>query len=355
MVYNKVLLKIEIFYVGEKMENPVWLFMGPEIGERNAAVQTISKTLLKKYGDVEIHTIYAGETGIGSVVSLLQNASLFSPAKLVILKSAELIKKKEDVDLLTAWIDSVSKKNVQNDSFLILISEETSLLKKITDAIPKTQQKIFWEMFENKKYEWIRNFFFKEEIKIEDTAINMLLELVENNTDALKTACSNLSLFLQKGAHITQEDIEKFFAHTKEESPFTLFNALTFNDLEAALSITQKLLLAKNSSPVQIIAGLTYCFRRLNDWHKAHRENAYLDDFALKRYGFTSKLAITQYTRAAKLWDEHICVKIIGLLAETDLKLRSIGTTLQNTIMEMCLYEITVKKGCGIAKYEEII
>ena len=30
------------------MINPVWLFMGSEIGERNTAVQTISKTLLKK-------------------------------------------------------------------------------------------------------------------------------------------------------------------------------------------------------------------------------------------------------------------------------------------------------------------
>jgi len=337
------------------MINPVWLFMGSEIGERNTAVQTISKTLLKKYGDVEIHTMYAGETGMGAVVSLLQNASLFSPAKLVILKSAELIKKKEDVELLTAWIISVSKENIQNDSFLILISEETSVAKKISDVVPKTQQKIFWEMFENKKHEWIRNFFFKEGIKIEESAINTLLELVENNTDALKTACSHLCLFLQKGTHVMQEDIEKFFAHTKEETPFTLFNALTFNNLEATLSITQKLMLAKNSSPVQIIAGLTYCFRRLNDWHNAHHENTYLDDFTLKRYGFTSKLAIAQYTRAAKLWNENTCIKIISLLAETDLKLRSIGTALQNTIMEICLYEITAKKGCGIAQYEERI
>ncbi|WP_024466094.1 DNA polymerase III subunit delta [Treponema pedis] len=333
------------------MPSPVWLFLGPEIGERNTAVETISKTLLKKYGDMETHTMYAGETDMGSVISLLQNASLFSPAKLVILKSAELIKKKEDIELLTNWIDSVSADNVQNDSFLILISDEISVLKKISDTVPKAQQKIFWEMFENKKQEWIRNFFFKEGIKIESSAVDSLLELVENNTDALKTACSHLALFLQKGSVITQEDIEKFFAHNKEETPFTLFNALTLADLEAALSITQKLMLSKNSSPVQIIAGLTYCFRRLNDWHEAHRENAYLDDFALKRLGFTSKNAITQYRRAANLWNGNRCTKIIALLAETDLKLRSMGTGLQNTLMEICLYEITGKSGDSIAKY----
>lgn len=334
------------------MENPVWLFMGPEIGERNAAVETIAKTLLKNYGTVENYTMYAGETGMGAVVSLLQNASLFSSAKSVILKSAELIKKKEDIDILIGWIDSALKNGAQNNSVLILISEETSIVKKISDAVPKNRQKIFWEMFENKKHEWIRNFFVKENLKIENEAIDAILELVENNTDALKTACSHLVLFLEKGSVVTYEDIEKFFAHTKEETPFTLFNALTLNDLESALSIMQKLMLSKNSSPIQIIAGLTYCFRKLNDWHNVHSANAFPDDFSLKRYGFTSKNAIAQYSRAAKLWDENRCAKIIALLADTDIQLRSTGVMLHNTVMELCLYEIIVKKGDTIATYK---
>ena len=333
------------------MANPVWLFMGPEIGERNAAVGTVSKTLSKQYGDIETHTVYAGDTGMGDVISLLQNASLFSSAKLIILKSAELIKKKEDIDLLTDWIQSVSKKENTSDSFLILISDETSVAKKISDTVPKTQQKIFWELFENKKQEWVRSFLFREGIEIEDEAVDELLELVENNTDALKTACSHLVLYFQKGAHIDQENIEKLFAHNKEETPFSLFNALTMGNLETALSISQKIILSKNSSPVQIIAGLSYCFRRLQDWHKIHRDNEYLDDFALKRFGFSGKTALAQYKRAAKLWNEVQCVKIIALLSETDLELRSLGTNLQNIVMDMCLYEIACKSGNKIEKY----
>lgn len=333
------------------MANSVWLFMGPELGERNASVENISKALLKKYGDIENYTMYADESSMGEVVSLLQNASLFSPAKLVILKSAELIKKKEELELLASWILSTSKSETQSNSFLILISDETSISKKITDAVPKAQQKIFWEMFENKKHEWIRNFFFKENLKIENDAIEELLELVENNTEALKTACSSLSLFLQKGSTITHTEIENYFAHTKEESPFTLFDSLTYNDLESALGIAQKLMLSKNSSPIQIIAGLTYCFRRLNDWHNLHSENSYLDDFALKRAGFTSKLAIAQYTRASKIWHNSACKKIISLLAQTDLKLRSLGVSMQENIMQICLYEIIAKKGEHIAEY----
>lgn len=324
--------------------------MGPEIGERNSAIDTVVKTLSKQYGDIETHTVYAGDTGMGDIISLLQNASLFSSAKLLILKSAELIKKKEDIDLLTGWIQSVSKNNA-GSSFLILISDETSVAKKISDTVPKTQQKIFWELFENKKQEWVRSFLFREGIEIEDEAVDELLELVENNTEALKTACSHLVLYFQKGSHIGQENIEKLFAHNKEETPFTLFNALTLGGLETALSINQKIILSKNSSPVQTIAGLTYCFRRLQDWHKIHRENEYLDDFALKRFGFSGKTALAQYRRAAKLWNEIQCVKIIALLSETDLELRSLGTGLQNIAMEICLYEIICKSGKKIEQY----
>ena len=55
--------------------------------------------------------------------------------------------------------------------------------------------------------------------------------------------------------------------------------------------------------------------------------------------------------RAAKLWNEVQCVKIIALLSETDLELRSLGTSLQNIVMDMCLYEIACKSGNKIEKY----
>ena len=55
--------------------------MGPEIGERNTAVDTVLKTLSKQYGDIETHTVYAGDTGMGDIISLLQNASLFQKKK----------------------------------------------------------------------------------------------------------------------------------------------------------------------------------------------------------------------------------------------------------------------------------
>ncbi|CEM60467.1 DNA polymerase III subunit delta [Treponema phagedenis] len=334
---------------GEVMAAPVWLFLGSEIGEKNTAIEKI-KERAATLGVIDVQTFYAIDTRIHDVVSLLQNGSLFSDVRFIIFRSAELIKKKEEIEILTTWIKSAEN---TTDSFLILLSDETSIDKKIEAAIPPTQKKIFWELFENKKQEWIKNFFSKESFTIENEAVATLLELVENNTDALKATCTHLVLFFKKGARISAADIEELLSHNKEESPFTLFDALTKKKLELALDINRKLLLSKDSSPIQIIAGLTYTFRRLYDWHVLQLQSAgNADDSSLKKAGFISKKAIEQYRRAAAVWDKAAVLKIIALLNKTDFEIRSSGTVLQTALMEICLYTILVRGGNTPGQYQ---
>ena len=122
-----------------------YLFTGPEIGERQDAIQRIRQELTKKYGaSPEEQSFYASETAVSDIVSVLRNGSLFSDVRLILVKNAESIKKKEDVELLGAYIAQP-----QEDTTLILISDEIGIDKKLEAAIPKEQKKIFWELFEN--------------------------------------------------------------------------------------------------------------------------------------------------------------------------------------------------------------
>jgi len=82
--------------------------------------------------------------------------------------------------------------------------------------------------------------------------------MVENNTDALRTACSRFTLFYEPSHRITPADVDAILAHNREETPFSLFDALVSGDLEDALGIYRKLILSKDSSPVQTVAGLTF-------------------------------------------------------------------------------------------------
>jgi DNA polymerase-3 subunit delta len=328
-----------------KTPAPIWLFTGPEIGERNAAVEAVRAAAAKGAGNLDSHTFYAADVRIGDVVSLLQNGSLFADARFVVIRNAELIKKKDDVEQLLAW---VAEAEGGSDAFLVLVSDEIGVDKKIEAAVPKDRKRVFWELFENRKEEWIESFFRKEGYQVDQEAVAAILELVENNTDALKTACSRFTLFFPAGHRVTEADVESMLAHNREESPFTLFDSLAQGDLEGALGILAKLSLSKDSSPVQTVAGLTYCFRRLADWHRLAESGA-MDEFSLKKAGFTSRRAIDQYRAASRRWDAPAASRILALLESTDLSLRSSGTALQDCQMELCLYAILRKGGKALA------
>lgn len=329
------------------MSTPLWLFTGPELGERNTAVASLRTSAEKKYGPIDTYLFYAAETPLPVVLDTVQNGSLFAQARFAVIKNAEAIKKKEDIQTLTQWATHTTD---DTGIFLVLLSDEISIDKKIEVLVPKDRKKIFWELFENKKQEWIRRFFAQSNITIEKDAIAMLLELVENNTEALKSTCTRLCLFFERGTRLTAEVLEDILAHNREETPFTLFDALSAGNLEHALSIRQKLTLSKESSPVQLIAVLTFCFRRLSDWHHIEKEGQ-ADQIRLKKAGFISKKAVEQYRRASTHWDAQDVHRIIALLHIIDMRIRTMGQELQGVILDTCLYSIACRQGQGLEEY----
>lgn len=338
------------------MSAQVYLFTGPEFGEKNDKIDSIKTELKTKLGDVEYKVCYASDNPVSEVVSTLQSGDLFSAAICVVYREAELIKKKEDIASLDEWISS-SLNNSETNNVLILVSDETSVDKKLEDIIPKSNRKIFWEMFEDRKEAWLKNFFIKNGFGIEDEAVSLILDMIDNNTESLRTECSRFFFCYPSGSTINTNDVEKILAHNREENAFTLFDSMTEASLpqnkrfENALSIVQKILLTKNSSPVPLIAGLASCFRKLALWHTIHSGNAYLDEFALKKNGFLNKKAIAQYTRAAGIWNFNQTSSILALLSNADMDIRFFGSTFQNTQLFLLIYEIVMKNGGSCSKY----
>ena len=328
----------------------LYSFTGPETGEKEDAINALKAKHQKKYGEIENYVFYSSETPFSEVISLLLNGSLFSPARFVVFNNAEILKKKEEVELLSQWA-----KTQDESSVLILCSDENSIDKKIENIVPKENRKVFWEMFQDKKEQWLRSYFVRFGYKIENEAIDAILELVENNTAELKKECSRFFACFQKGHLISVEDVDQILSHNREESPFTLFDALSTNAapstrLENALEILQKISLSKDSNAVALIAGLTFCFRRLLVWQKL-KENGTVSQFDLKTKGFASKKAQEQYNRASRIWNIDDTKRILALLATCDIALRSGGAALEETHLQMLLYSIVNKRGEEISEY----
>ncbi|MDR2303594.1 MAG: DNA polymerase III subunit delta [Treponema sp.] len=299
-----------------------YLFLGPELGEKQDALKLLRESLGP---GLEEHSYYAGETSLSDVVSALQNGSLFASRRLFTLKNAELIKKKDEVELLAAWM-----KEKQSDTVLVLISGETSLAKGLENAVPKERKRIFWELFENRKREWVDFFFRRQGLRISEDGIEAILEMVENNTASLSQACLHLALMASKEEPVGEEMVDRWLSHTREESAFSLFGRIARGDLNRALESLHSLLAAKES-PQSILGVLAWCFRKLRDY-LALEKAGNINDSELKKIGLGSQRVRQDYIEAGRRYSS--ADRALSLIAEYDLLTRNFGAGMEQVLTD---------------------
>lgn len=316
---------------------PVYLYTGPEFGERNDAVDSIKNAVKKKLGAVDEHVFYLLETPLSQVMTILQSGTLFSDGVLVVCKNAELIKKKDDIQMIADWLGDPAP-----ESTLILVSDDISVDSKLEKLVPSQNRKKFWTMFEEKKLPWVQSFFQKNGYKIQRNAAELILDLVENNTQALKDECSRFFICFPKEHEITEADVESVLTHNREENAFSLFAQIADstenaeNRFEKGLSVLQRIRLSKENSSVMIIAGLASCFRNLVRWH--NEGDSAVHGVMLQK----------QYRSAARVWTVGQATAVLAVLASTDMEIRSGGSQLEDILLQKMLYEIVIKKGAQI-------
>lgn len=331
-----------------------YVFTGPEAGEKNDAIANIREQAKKRNGDISEYRYYASDIRVADLIAQLQNASLFEPALFITVRSAELIKGKGDVELIVNWVKSTA----ENSNTLILISEENGIDKKLESACAGDHKKVFWEMFENRKSQWVESFFRKNGFSVTSDAVEQILDMIENNTESLRSECSRFFYCFERGHTVTCGDVDKILSHNREENAFTLFDAMADGSknpsqrFETSIDILEKIKAASKSGYlIALIAGLVYCFRQLRSWHNLHAGNAHPTDVQLKTAGFSGKKKQEQYARAAKVWNAGATSSILALLAHTDGSIRE-TPALDENIMAICIYSIVIKNGLFAASYD---
>jgi len=313
----------------------VYIFLGPELGKKQDALDAIKN----KKKNAEIFSFYAGETPVSAIADTLLNIGLFSDSRVVIVKNADLIKKKDETELLASCM-----KNIDQNAVLILLSDEIKLAAGIEDAfektgVSKTNRQVFYEMFEREKHEWLISFFKREGFNINRDCAAAVLELVENNTDALKRECSRLLSFLPKDKNITPDDIEKWLSHNREESAFTLFSRIASGDLAKALESLSVMLAAKESA-IGILSSLAMCFRKLGDYLSQLDEGNAGNSFEMKKIGITSPKAKDDYAAAARRYDAAAVQACLALTYEYNVLLRSPVSVMENILMDRYIVSV---------------
>ncbi|MCF7945068.1 MAG: DNA polymerase III subunit delta [Spirochaetia bacterium] len=351
-----------------KSKNAPYLLLGPETGKKSAFIKNLYGKARKHWGDdVELHRFYSFELESGKLLSMLQNNSLFAEHQVFILAQVENLQQGPQSELLSYLAhpsDAIT---------LIMTSSEVRVHKKIMDAVPKANQIIFWELFENQKQDWLKAYFRHHSMRIDDETISLILDLVENNTQEMKLVCDQFVSYLRTGKKagkddekniakaekagisdiitITEDDVEQFIYHSRKENVFSLFKKMAALDLRGSLEIYRSLYLAGEAYPVQLIAGLLWQFRRLHSYVQ-HLKDRFSPEDAQKKVKVLGKPAAIRgrgnqamYAQAAANYSLRDIRRCIVLLQRYDIQVRSVRTDLESTVMELLLYRIIVRSG----------
>lgn len=325
-------------------QGSLYLFTGPELGNRSEATEELRNSVKKQFGNIDEYLFYLLETPFNEIMTILQSGTLFSNGVFIVCKNAELLKKKEDLSMLSSW-----NENAELSTILVLISDDISVDTKLEKLISPSNRKKFWEMFENQKLPWIYDFFRKNGYKIQESAAQLILDMVENNTQSMKNECSRFFSCFPKGTEITEENVESILFNNREETVFSLFASLTNNNdssqerLQKGLTILQKIRLSKENSSVMIIAGLTSCFRKLVNFH-SQGESAIF-----------GKLLQKQYSNAAKIWTLEESTSVLASLASTDMEIRNGANQIEDLLLQRLFYQIVIKKGSPLIQANYLV
>lgn len=327
-----------------------FIFLGPELGKKQDELEKVRK----KFPGAEETTFYAGETPVSIIADTVQNISLFATSRLIIVKNAEQIKKKDEINILVSCIKKTEpaagpkpqtaglEVPGADNTALVLLSDEIKLAAGLDDAVPGTNRRVFYELFEREKEEWLKSFFNSEGFSIDSECIQTILEMVENNTQAMKRECSRLCLFLPKDKSgltpVRAADLEKWLSHNREESAFTLFSRIASGDLAKALESLRTMLAAKESAQ-SILAGLAWCFRKLQSY-LALLETGETNNIELRKIGLSSPKARDDYTAAARRYNSAAAETCLALTADYDILLRSPAAALADILMDRYILAI---------------
>jgi DNA polymerase-3 subunit delta len=320
-------------------KNNVFLLLGPEEGEKFNYIQKIIKKITQKNGEKpEVMRLFSFESNIVDVVALLQSKSLFSQHTVIILNNVEAIKDTNDLRILGEYL-----KNPSALSTLFLLSQTIQdVHKEIVSKIPPKNKVIFWELFENQKKGWLQNYFHQQEIHITNDALQLLLDMVQNNTRDLRSECNKLVLFFGPGAMIRGEDLEKYLYHSKEENVFTLFERIARRDFINSIEILEKILSSGDTDGSALLNGLLWQIRKLSI--KLLLKDNYHMDEVFQRLIIRSKKSQRIYTEAHTKYSLQEVKQIIVLVSECDRLLRSIRSDLHRILLHCFIY-YCVKKG----------
>lgn len=314
-----------------------YILLGPEIGEKKEYISGIKNEIIKKYGDgTEEFTYYPYDTDMSEVIDTAEGMSMFSSFKIIIINDCSELKKK-DIELFLQYLARPA-----DDTVMIFTDQGTKADPKLEKAA--AEKKIFWELDESRRKSFALNYFSRHNISLDQVGASLIAANSESNTLSVKNECDKLLLFFSDRKRLTGEEIEDFLFYNREENVFSLFDNILSGELEKTLDIAQNIMRSAEGAPIQLLAGLTWQFKRFLEF-KTMLDDKYTPVDAFTKIGVRARKGQAVYNTGSRRYSTRETEQILSRCYYYDQLFRSVRIELQELYFPVFIYEIMAKKG----------
>ncbi len=318
--------------------HPAWLFLGPEIGQKRAAVDELYQRFAAG-GPVDRAVHYAFEAKIDALIADIAAPDLFGNRRFVELRAVDRLTRKPDIERIGSWIKTGSP-----DALLVMTSDETRVDARLQNLLPASHRTVFWELFDSEKRRWLATRMRAAGLRGGEDAISYVLDTVENNTEALGQAVERLRA-LPGDQPLTPAAVAAVLDESREETTFRLWDAIVDAQLSRAMRILGRLRDAGDGDAGRILTGLLWQVRRLRSIHQAMSSGNVSVQQAAQAAGVRSKLAIRGLERQLKLLGAEDLRWMLVALADTEVDTRSAPASAGPLLLDRLVYRLIRRRG----------
>lgn len=301
---------------------PIYFLCGDEPYYIDALADLLEANVLSDMEKAFNQTIaYGKDLNARQIIETCGRLPMMAERQLVIIKEAQALslKQEEEEQYLRYF-----KKPVGSTVLVFVWKHGTPDGRK---AFGKEIKKVatYFEskpLYDNQVGPWVRNWLTARKYKIEDRAVDLLVESTGNDLSKVANELEKLIINKPAGATITLDDIEKGVGVSKEFNVFELNNALGARNATKAFQIANYFVANPKNGPLVLVLGTLYGF--FSKVYLTHLNKNMLDkDLAgiLK----VSPFFVKDYKTAMRNYSEKQLEHIFHLLQTYDLRFKGVN------------------------------
>jgi DNA polymerase III subunit delta len=323
--------------IKEKKFRPVYLMSGQEPYFIDLVTDYMIKNVLTEEEKAFNQTIlYGKETDVVSVINLARSFPMIGKHQLIVVKEAQQLK---DIDDLAVYVQkplgsTILVINYKNNSY--------DKRKKLYKAVNACNGALIDSprLYENKIPEWIISWLRGRNFSIDQDACMLLVEYLGTDLGKIVNELEKLIIASSETEkRITTQSIERNIGISKDYNNFELQKALIQKNVLKANRIINHFAKNPKTNPITLtIISLFNFFSKVFTIHFIKERSKQNLASVLK----VNPYFISDYERAAKIYNPRKSALIISWLREYDMKSKGFGNSSANEgdLLKELIYKI---------------